>query len=235
MEEEQKKNSLQRDEQLNWSSVVANNRMNRGRDLLGVNSYEKEIGFNIYHFLESKLKSGPNTVRWLDLCCGEGKALIETATLLTSNDVKGIDLEGIDLVNMFAAHAELPCLNFSVQSLSTWEPTHKYDLISCIHGLHYIGDKLQLIQKAIAALKPSGQFIGNIDLDNIKFTSEESMKRFLLKAFKENKVDYNSRKRMLSCSGTKNLQFNVAYKGANDKAGKNYTGQEVVDSYYESN
>ena len=141
-------------------------------------------------------------------------------------------MTGIDLVDMFESHEYSSKLNFVVNSLLKWQPTQKYDLITCVHGLHYIGDKLAVIQKCIDALQKDGLFIANIDLDNIKNAKGESLKKDLLKLFKTTSIDYNSKTKIISCRGNNTIDFMLKYLGANDKIGKNYTGQEVVDSHY---
>lgn len=222
---------LLKDEELDWSSVVANCNMNRSRKLSGVNSYQNEIGIDIFDYLINRANQTP--IRWLDLCCGEGKAIIDISQKIKEKDISNIELEGIDLVKMFDDYESLPFLNLKVQSLSNWIPNKEYDLITCIHGLHYIGNKLELIQKSICALKEGGIFIANLDLENIKSISGESLKKDLKQLFRKNKVDYDSRKRIIKCLGKREFEMRFNYLGANDKAGKNYTGQEVVDSYYE--
>lgn len=222
---------LLKEKELIWSSIVANNRMNRKRKLVGVNSYEKEIGFNIIEFLTKRIIN-QEKVRWIDLCCGEGNALIEASQKFEEQGIKEIELIGIDLVDMFESHEPKDFLEFKVSSLQSWKPEVQYDLITCIHGLHYLGDKLELISKAIGALKEHGQFIGNIDFENIKDSSGKTLKAYLLKKLKEFGITYHSRKRLLTCTDHKSVHFGLEYIGANDKAGKNYTGQEVVDSYY---
>lgn len=62
------------DDALEQSSVVANCQMNRQRTLTGSNGYAKELGLNP---LEILLGRAGAKVPWLDLCCGEGKALME--------------------------------------------------------------------------------------------------------------------------------------------------------------
>lgn len=47
-------NNLLNDEDLQWSSVVANNTMNRQRKAVSVNSYEKDINLTPIHYLSSK-------------------------------------------------------------------------------------------------------------------------------------------------------------------------------------
>ena len=36
-----------------------------------------------------------------------------------------------------APHHDLPCLHLVEASLSFWSPTGSFDLITCVHGLHY--------------------------------------------------------------------------------------------------
>ncbi len=61
---------LLEDEALERSSVVANCQMNRQRTLTGSNGYAKELRLNPLGFLLGRAGA---KVRWLDLCCGEGK------------------------------------------------------------------------------------------------------------------------------------------------------------------
>ena len=72
------------DARLERSAVVANNAMNRERGLAGVNSYERELGF------DPATRAGE---AWLDLCCGSGRALIQAAR-------PGLTLVGVDLVEL---------------------------------------------------------------------------------------------------------------------------------------
>ncbi|WP_188316251.1 hypothetical protein [Chitinophaga agrisoli] len=59
--------------ELIWSSVVANTRMNRERNASGINSYEQEFRFKPEdHLITTIHKQG--YAKWLDLCCGQGKA-----------------------------------------------------------------------------------------------------------------------------------------------------------------
>lgn len=66
---------------LERSGIVANCRMNRERNLTGTNGYSTDLGFNPLSLLEEKVACQDH-VRWLDLCCGSGRALIE-AVLMT--------------------------------------------------------------------------------------------------------------------------------------------------------
>ena len=224
---------LLNEDKLVWSSVVANCNMNRKRKLTGVNSYEQDLRFDIVKYIQDKLSTSEE-VRWGDLCCGEGNALIEAIGYFENALSKGaLKLEGIDLVDMFESYESDFEINFQVQSLLDWRPQYKYDLISCVHGLHYIGDKLKVIEKCINALKEDGVFIANIDFANIKDGENKPLKNKLIKKLSALGINYSSRHKLLICEGYRTIHFELNYLGANDKAGANYTGQEVVDSIYE--
>ena len=60
------------DDELERSAVVANCRMNRERNLLGSNGYDRELGFDPLAFLKERTTADV-TVAWLDLCCGTGR------------------------------------------------------------------------------------------------------------------------------------------------------------------
>lgn len=214
---------LLKEAELIWSPIVANNRMNRKRVANGVNSYEKELFFNPTKYLNDRLAQN-GEVKWLDLCCGEGNALIEYAKGLVSQ--KGVTLKGIDLVDQFRkipVHVE--CAEFEIRSLVDWVSSESYDLITCVHGIHYVGDKLQVLVNAMKALQPQGVFMANIDLYNIEGVD-------VRKLFTMNAIDYNARRKLLTCTGSRNIEINWTYLGADDQSGPNYTGQEAVTSYY---
>ena len=80
--------------------MAANCAMNRERQLAGVNSYARELGFDPLAFLSSRLgDQGPHAAPgWLDLCCGTGRALIQAATRLPgAGPGAGAVLIGVDL------------------------------------------------------------------------------------------------------------------------------------------
>jgi len=219
--------------ELVWSWVVANSKMNRKRNASGVNSYEKELKINPELFLENHIQQ-KGFVKWLDICCGEGKALIQAAEYLSK---KGLQdkalLKGVDLVNAFQPiSAAISCIHFEVRSIVDWSPTEQYDLITCVHGLHYIGDKLKVLKAIFEILSSQGLFIANLDLNNIQLLNGDAA-AYLKSNFKQNDIQYNSRTRLLTCKGPRRIDFNVSYKGANDQAGPNYTGQDAVASVYE--
>ena len=208
--------------------------MNRERKAIGLNSYEKEIGLDPITLLVDRLHTNDST-SWLDLCCGCGRALIDAAGKLRDRFLAhSITLHGVDLVDMFD---DIPpgttFLQFEAASLHQWQTSKKYDLITCIHGLHYIGDKLSLIERAARWLTDEGMLLANLDLANLRLADGKPLSRRIASRFREYGLVYNSQKHLLSCVGTKSLSLGYRYIGADDRAGPNYSGLEAVNSYYE--
>jgi SAM-dependent methyltransferase len=223
---------LLRDPALEQSSVVANSLMNRERHCVGDNSYEKELALNPIEFLRGRLNAEAH-VAWLDLCCGRGRALIEAAQAFDNdNDRERLSFVGVDLVSMFDPRpAQLRSLQLVEASAFQWVPQEKFDLVTCVHGLHYIGNKLGLIAQACAWLKPDGLFVGHLDLANIKVTNDAAGKRLLRDLWRAGLI-YDEATRVMRCNGARQITLKYEYSGANDHAGPNYTGQAAVDSYY---
>jgi SAM-dependent methyltransferase len=220
------------DDGLERSAIVANCRMNRERNLTGSNGYSKEVGFNPLEYLLGRI-SPDRPIAWLDLCCGTGTALIEAARISHS---KGMDIEivGVDLVRMFhRPDPTLSHLRLVESSLRTWRPDHDFDLITCVHGLHYVGDKLRLVAGAASWLADDGLFVANLDSKNLKLGDGRAGGRKIVSDLRRAGLDYDSRKRLLVCHGRKIVSLPYQYLGADDGAGPNYTGQPAVDSYYQ--
>lgn len=214
------------DDELERSAVVANCRMNRERDLTGTNGYTKELGFHPLDFLKERAAGRP--AAWLDLCCGSGKALIQ-ATEVIQAEGSDIEVVGVDLVGMFRRAApDTTRLRLIESSLTSWRPERSFDLITCVHGLHYVGDKLGLIARAASWLADEGAFVASLDLANVKLPGGRAVIADLRRAG----VEYDLRRRLIQCRGRKSLDLSFRYLGADDRAGPNYTGQPAVDSYY---
>ena len=222
------------DDALERSAVVANCRMNRERGLVGSNGYAVEIGFNPLDFLRGRTDGG-RPVAWLDLCCGTGKALIEAAEVVHADGLAlGIVIVGVDLVGMFhRPDADLTCLGLVEASLSRWHPDRPFDLITCVHGLHYVGDKLGLIARAASWLAEDGVFVASLDLHNLKFADGKASGRRIAAVLRRAGLEYDHRRRLVVCRGRKVVDLPYSYLGADDRAGPNYTGQPAVDSFYE--
>jgi SAM-dependent methyltransferase len=220
------------DNDLERSSVVANCRMNRERILTGSNGYAKELGFNPLDVLMERAQA---KARWLDLCCGSGKALIEAAQAVHDRGMEDrVEIVGIDLVApMSPPDSRLTCLHLVAASLTRWQPTGKFDVITCVHGLHYVGDKLGLIVRAVSWLKDKGEFVANLDLNNIKLADGRPASRTVARELRTSGLEYDSRRRLLRCAGRTQLRLPFRYLGADDCAGPNYTKQPAVDSYYD--
>ena len=217
---------------LGWSAVVANNSMNRERKATGVNSYEKDLKLNPIRFILER--KNQTNIQWLDLCCGKGNALIEAAKHLQNGELgHKTHLKGIDLVDYFSDKKDLMNLDFETLNLSKWIPETAYDLITIVHGLHYLGDKIGLIIKAASALKKDGVLMANMDIKNIQITGCENKEKSLKSFFRSAEIGYNDRTKMIKIEGVKTIENPFIYIGADDSVGINYTGQRVVDSIYE--
>ena len=156
-------NISDRDIESYW--VVANRNMNRERQFSGPNSYERDIRFDMSAFIQSRPK-----VRWLDLCCGTGRALIHASMRFGNR----LECHGVDLVDCFAPVPDRANVTFHAASLRIWECADSFDLITCIHGLHYIGDKLGLIERANQWLTRDGLFLGHLDLADISHKNHKA-------------------------------------------------------------
>jgi SAM-dependent methyltransferase len=222
------------DDELERSAVVANCRMNRERNLVGSNGYEQEIGLNPLDFLKQRIATG-RLASWLDLCCGTGKALIQAAHRTHADGlVSSVQIVGVDLVGMFdPIDSSLAGLRLHEASLSMWRPDRSFDLITSVHGLHYVGDKIGLFVRATSWLVEDGLFVANLDLDNIN-VSEDVMKRKLLAKLQSSGFEYDRKKRLIICRGRKQQSLPFRYLGADECAGPNYTGQPAVTSHYEN-
>lgn len=142
-------------------------------------------------------------------------------------------IRGIDLVPMFWDAPEVPaCVRLEAASLHRWEPGRSFDLITCVHGLHYIGDKVDLIRRAVSWLAEDGLFIANLDIANLRLEGVPRPDRIFLREMRRQGLVYDTRKKLLSCAGKKEVHFPFRYAGADDQAGPNYTGQPAVNSHY---
>ncbi|HEX9030572.1 MAG TPA: methyltransferase domain-containing protein [Streptosporangiaceae bacterium] len=226
------------DSDLERSAVVANCLMNRERQLAGVNSYERELGFNPLPFLRSRLAEQPPSavVRWLDLCCGTGRALVQAAGQLAGAGFAGrAVLVGVDLAGMFdpVPASAAGVLRLVTASVTAWEPGQVFDLITCVHGLHYVGDKLAVLTRTTTWLAPDGLLIADLDLDSIRTDDGgQAAARSLARRLRACGYSYSARRHQIRRSGPAVVSLPYIYLGADDRAGPGYTGQPAVSSYY---
>jgi len=195
--------------------VVANRAMNRERRLAGRDGYSRVLGFDILGL--------PSGARWLDLCCGSGRALLDAVEARPD-----LDITGVDLVGYFAAAGPV---RFVTASISAWEPAGRFDLVTCVHGLHYVGDKLGALLRAASWLTDGGVFVANFDVAGIEAPGGA---RRILQTLREAGFTYDSRSHRIRRDGPFEGTLPFRYLGADDRAGPNYTGQPAVRSYYGS-
>ncbi|GAA2702029.1 class I SAM-dependent methyltransferase [Actinoplanes palleronii] len=216
------------DRALHASSVVANCAMNRERQLAGVNSYARELGFDPVAWLAALPGEG---VGWLDLCCGSGRALLQAAERVRAD----AELVGVDLVDAFLPHKAAPRTGGPVlvaAPIESWTPERLFDLITCVHGLHYVGDKLGVLGRVVSWLTPGGRFVADLDLDSVRVGEGRVAGRRLASHLRAAGIDYDGRRKRISCAGARKLSLPYEYLGADDRAGPNYTGQPAVHSHY---
>ena len=211
------------DNELEISWVVANRNMNRERQLFGPNSYEKELRFGIVKYFTDQSSNS-----WLDLCCGTGQALVQ----LASHFPNRIECHGVDLVGGFSLVPPKANVTFHQASLHAWVCDKKFDLTTCVHGLHYIGDKLGLLMKTNEWLSVDGYFIGHLDLSNIAHERCINFKGVLGKTFRRIGIQYDTRTKLVSFSNSAAIKLDYRYLGADDSAGPNFTGHDAVRSIY---
>ncbi len=226
--------TLLNDKSLEASNIVANCLMNRERRAFGDNSYEKEIFINPYYYLKDRMQH-QETVCWLDFCCGRGKAIIQ---LMTAFQKEGIDHRfqfiGVDLIEMGdPMPTGMINITLTESSIHSFETDLAFDLITCVHGMHYIGDKLKAIKQYSSYLKEDGLFLCNLDTNTLFDKAGKKLGRKINADLKMADIDYSSQKKMITVKGKKKICLPYTYLGADDTHGKNYTGQKVVASYYE--
>ena len=225
------------DDVLEGSSVVANMAMNRERQLTGVNSYERELGFDAAEASQGLLsRQGDVTsvVAWLDLCCGRGNALVDAAHRLAEPVEAGrIALVGLDLVDHFDPEVRTTAgLSVIVGSVTTWEPDRLFDLITCVHGLHYVGDKLGAITRIARWLRPNGRCIASFDLAGFRWEDGSPAGRSIGAALRDRGFEIDTRRHLISLTGGQDVTLPFKYLGADPNNGPNYTGQPDVASFY---
>ncbi|WP_406444216.1 class I SAM-dependent methyltransferase [Streptomyces sp. NBC_01613] len=210
--------------ELERSAVVANNTMNRERGLAGVNSYARELGLSPLAHLSSR----PAAPSWLDLCSGEGRALREAAAVLPADAV----LTGVDLVGPLVPIPAPPAVAEIIASVSAWTPTRTYDLITCVHGLHYVGDQLGLLARAASWLAPDGLLLAHFDPESVRLADGSTAGRAVVAALRAAGFRYSARHHRIGLEGGRDVRLPFRYLGADPGVGPNYTGQPAVGSYY---
>ncbi|MEU0539640.1 class I SAM-dependent methyltransferase [Nocardia sp. NPDC005978] len=219
---------------LERSAVVANNAMNRDRGLSGVNSYARDLGFDPYERLAERLRADPDAaVTWIDICCGSGRALLAAEQRFAAEfPTADITLVGLDLVDHFRAAPATPRLRLITANATDWQPSGAADLITCVHGLHYIGDKLALLAAMTRSLTPTGTLAAQFDPALIRHPDGTPATRKVLAELRKSDFTYDARHHRLTAGASRPARFSATYLGADDTTGPGYTGQPAVASYY---
>lgn len=97
---------------------------------------------------------------------------------------------GVDLAGMFSARIDARTLTLIEASLTAWNPAESCDLITCIHGLHYIVDKLGLIARGSSWLNREGFFIASLDAGNLRLNPNGTSSRVFAKELWKAHVEY---------------------------------------------
>ncbi|MFF1905118.1 hypothetical protein [Kitasatospora sp. NPDC058218] len=131
-----------------------------------------------------------------------------------------------------------------------WAPARAYDLITCVHGLHYLGDQLGAIARAAGRLVPDGRFAAHFDPESVRRADGSSAARPVLAALRAAGFEYRARRHLLVLDGARAVRLPFEYLGADPTAGPDralsgrscrarddrpdraYTGQSAVASYY---
>lgn len=218
--------------ELEASPVVANSAMNRLRVLTGPNGYATDLGFDVAAWLAARLGT-QRSVAWVDLCCGAGRALDEAARQFDADPVtRGrLAITGVDLAAAHDRRDPAPGVSIVEANVERWTPAARVDLVTCVHGLHYVGDKLGLVSRALTWLATDGRFAANLDLGNVKVDGRPGARQ-VLAALRAAGVARDARRRVLRADGPRSVEFGLTYVGADDGVGPNATGQPAVDSHY---
>jgi len=225
--------TMLRADELLSSPVVANATMNRGRGLCGVNFYERNLRFSITDFLAERVQERGHAV-WYDACCGQGCALVEAGKqFAVAGWGRQVRIVGVDLVGMFTPE-QAPRVTLIDADVAAFKPEQPADLITCVHGLHYLGDKLGFLQNASAMLAPDGLFLGHMDTNNVRVAEGgASIWRQAARHATEGGVALELKGHVLRLSRKDApLDFGVTYEGATVSEQLNYTGITVIDSWY---
>ncbi|MGE0491554.1 MAG: trans-aconitate 2-methyltransferase [Vulcanimicrobiota bacterium] len=205
--------SLLSESELERRDVVANCSMNRER---GLASYVRELRFDPL----GQLAAGDC---WLDLGCGQGRALREAAERRPD-----LRLFGVDLV----LPEPSPDVAFVAAAARHYRPRQRFGLITMVHSLHYVGDKLGLLERASQWLEERGRLVAHLDLANLRWPDGRRAGPWLVGQLRQGGWLYQARLRLLSRVGPAPFGPEVEFLGADPSAGPNFTGQAAVHSVY---
>ena len=144
-----------------------------------------------------------------------------------------VQIVGVDLVEMFTPE-NAPGVTLTAADVAAFTLDRPADLITCVHGLHYLGDKLGFLQHAYAMLAPGGLLLANLDADNLRASgADSSVWRQAVRHAGNGGVTLDFKGHVLRIERTGvTLDFGVTFQGATVSEQPNYTGITVIDSWY---
>ncbi len=144
-----------------------------------------------------------------------------------------VTLVGVNLVGFFDPTPRSgPAPQLVCASISDWQPPQRFDLVTCVHGLHYVGDKLLILARAASWLTDTGIFVADLDLASTRVAHGRPAGQRLMTAVRGAGFTYDPRRHRVSRTGPGDVDLPYCYLGADDHAGPNYTGQPAVNSIY---
>lgn len=117
-------------------------------------------------------------------------------------------------------------------SITDSQPPQRFDLITCVHGPHYVGDKLRMLASAAYWLTDTGIFVADLGLASIRLAHGQPAGQRLFTALRGAGFTYDSRRHRITRTGPGDIDLPYRYLGADDQAGPNSTGQPAVNSIY---
>ena len=104
-----------------------------------------------------------------------------------------VRIVGVDLVEPVGPVDLPPGVELEAASVTSWSPTadSRFDLITCVHGFHYVGDKLGLLARVASWLADEGTFVANLDLRSIRLSDGRPAGRGLGRCLKANGFNYD--------------------------------------------
>lgn len=109
-------------------------------------------------FLTAKLSDGPNT--YADVGCGPGDLVFEVAERCPDATVVGYDsAEAVLSENRDRAREAGLDVDFKRAVLPAFDPDHRFDVVSCLFTLCYVGDVERALMNLYDAVEPGGYLI----------------------------------------------------------------------------
>jgi hypothetical protein len=123
-----------------------------------------------------------------------GRALIQAADQVAqTGQTACTELIGVDLVDAFDPAPAVPGLQLVCAPVTAWKPARSFDLVTCVHGLHYLGDKLTTLTRAAGWLTATGRLVADLDLASIRLPDGQPAGRRLATRLRAAGFSYNPR------------------------------------------